>query len=242
MKPLSRLLRPLGQAARAFFTHDVALRREGETVKLVLEERSVPLSAADASARAAAQREAALLELARSQLAAVLGELPTTRRSLRHLAFLEQALAEKGFRALRKVPLEVLRRALEQFEGLVTNWSPEGLATLRSRMAVTLLERQALDSAEQASRGRETADILPDEVLPTPEVQTLDTDAENEALMAAYAALEAAAAPAAAGGPAPTGSAASVAAAAAPALERPLEFQPELPAARAGRPREPAAG
>jgi hypothetical protein len=76
------------------------------------------------------------------QLAVVLDEVPETRETLRHLVFLEHALKKKGLKALKKMPLDVLRRALEQFEGLVTNWSPEGLANLRSKMAVTVIDRE----------------------------------------------------------------------------------------------------
>ena len=223
MKPLSHLLRPLGQAARSFFTHDVALRRDGETVRVVLKERRQEPTARERAALEAARREEALLAMARTELAAVLDELPATRRSLRQLAFVEHALAERGFSALRQVPVDLLRRALEQLEGLVTNWSPQGLATLRSRMAVTLIEREA--AMERAgSEGPETADVLPDDPLPVAEAETLlDTQAEEAALAAVYAAVDTAPAPLGPAGPRPG---------AAPVLDRPIEFHPELPAAR----------
>jgi hypothetical protein len=229
MKPLTRLLSPLGRAAKAFFTHDLALRREGEALQLVLEERQPAMSREAAAAAAAERRDAELLALMRMELKHVLDDLPGTRRSLRHLAFFEQVLATKGLRALHKVPVEVLARAHEQFESLVTNWSPVGLATLRSKMAVALLEREGERDAEAAQR--DTAAVL-DEAMPVPEVQTLDTEAEAEALAAAYAVLTAAP-------PTPSKANAGGTTAAAPAgatemaPEGAIEFQPELPVVRA---------
>ena len=60
--------------------------------------------------------------------------------------FFEQALPRRDC-ARSTNCAEVLTHALEQLEGLVTNWSPVGLATLRSKMAVAIIEREHIRSA-----------------------------------------------------------------------------------------------
>ena len=73
----------------------------------------------------------------------------------------------------------------EQFESLVFNWSPQGLACLRSKMAVAVRERVAQED-ESAS-----IEDLPPSGPPVPQVQALiaaDEDAlhTEAALRAAY--------------------------------------------------------
>ena len=191
MTDFMRLLDPVRHAAVAFFKHDLALKREGGAVHIVLEQRSGtasrnrPPSAAERAARRADDE----LQLMRRQLAQLLDELPATRGSLRQLAFVEQALGRKGLRALDKLPLDVLRHALEQFEGLVTNWSPVGLATLRSKMAVAVIERQHAegdgeDPADAGPTSLALARAAGMSLLP----EVVDTS-DDDALAAAYAAL-----------------------------------------------------
>lgn len=207
--PLNRLLRPLGTAARVFFRHELSLRREDGRVQLVLEERLRPGEARpETPAEAAARRQRELLALMASELAAVLDELPGTRRALRHLVAVEAALGSDGLQALERLPLVVLRRALAQFEGLVTNWSPVGLATLRSKIAVAVNERtQAEAGDDDEDDPYRTTPGAEREALPTPDVVPLEALPEAEAaLAAAYAAaLGAAALP---GAPAASGAAA----------------------------------
>jgi len=192
MSSFSNLFGPLRQAASVFFRHEVALRRGENGVQIVLQERA---GRSDKKRRPqrdeeTAKKEAAELALMREQLGALLSELPETRRALRALVAIEQVLARKGVRALRKVPLDVLKRALEQFEGLVSNWSPVGLANLRSKMAVTIIEREQMDPEAEADAYRTAAvleaegeDAPADEVEPEPESD------DEDALAAAYAAM-----------------------------------------------------
>jgi hypothetical protein len=118
--------------------------------------------------------------------------VPETRATLKQLVFVEHALQKKGLRALHKLPLPVLQKALEQFEGLVTNWSPAGLANLRSKMAVAIIDREHHDPSKEADAYRTAAvaefeDVLPSQPMEAcPEVQSISDD---EALAAAYAAL-----------------------------------------------------
>ena len=143
MTKISRLMLPLRRAAQAFFRSDVALKRDQTGLRLTLEDRTVPqVARPPTAAELAAERQRHELKLMLSQLTEVLDEMPETRETLRHLVFVEQALQKKGLRALKKMPLEVLKRALEQFEGLITNWSPDGLANLRSKMAVAVIDRE----------------------------------------------------------------------------------------------------
>jgi hypothetical protein len=152
----------LRQAAAAFFKHDVALRKGEHGVEIVLQERpAVPAKAAKKPSRAelSSRKEREELALMREQLAALLDELPESRQTMRHLGFVEQALAKKGLKALHKLPVDVLQRALEQIEGLVTNWSPVGLASLRSKMAVAIIDREHMDPETEADAYR-TAAVL----------------------------------------------------------------------------------
>lgn len=133
----------LKRAAQAFFKHDVVLKRDDAGVRVVLAERpSEPPPRAARREAPVLTREQRELALARRELAELLDRGATLRSTLRHLAFLEHALAKKGWDALHKLPLDVLSKALEQFETMVTNWSPVGLASLRSRMAVAVMARE----------------------------------------------------------------------------------------------------
>jgi hypothetical protein len=189
MSALARILNPLRQAAAAFFRHDVALRRADDGMRIVLEDRRSALAAAarpPTRAEVAARKEQQELEQMRGELAALLDDLPEARQTLRHLVFVEQALGKKGLRALHKLPLDVLQRALEQFEGLVTNWSPVGLASLRSKMAVAIIDREHMDPDAEADAYR-TAAVLDAE--PELDLPDFELRSDDEALAAAYAAL-----------------------------------------------------
>lgn len=199
MNALIQFLHPLRQAATAFFKHDVTLRRGDKGVQLVLEQKKPAPPRAKAGSDdkdKARRRDAEELALMRQQLGALLSEVPETRRTLLALVAVEQALNKKGLRALRKLPLAVLRRGLDQFEGLVTNWSPVGLATLRSKMAVLILEREGED-ADDDGDAYHTAAVMDDaddgadvDSAPVP-LEAADEAAADEAaaLAAAYAAL-----------------------------------------------------
>lgn len=141
------LFAPLRHAAFLFFRAQVQVKVDGG-MRVELSDgqgrRVVPPE------ELAARRERAELELVQRELAGALDAAPEIRAELRHLAYIEHAMQQKGLRALRLVPLDVLEKALQQFEGLVSNWEPRGLATLRSKMAVTVRERQATEApAEQ---------------------------------------------------------------------------------------------
>jgi hypothetical protein len=193
MPAVLRALQILQRAVQAFFSHDISFKRNGKRVALVLENRAEqPGAPRNKPADLRAQREHEELALILRQLSALLSEQPETRRRCRHLVFVEHALDKKGLRALHKLPLDVLQPALEQLEALVTNWAPEGLANLRSKLAVTVIDREHMDPNAEADAYNTAMPLEtpePVEVPPLPSASE-DTGAEDRALAAAYAALE----------------------------------------------------
>lgn len=197
MSALDKIVNPLRTAAAAFFKHDVALKRQPEGLHIVLEAREPErkVSKKDAKLDAAKKKEKAELALVVDELGALLAEYPEARSTLRHLVFVESSVRKKGLKILNKLPLDVLQRALEQLEGLVTNWSPVGLATLRSKMAVAVLEREQAEplTDTQLARAEPPAETEPHEsILPPQPVAGLpeeDAVSDDQALAAAYAAL-----------------------------------------------------
>ncbi|MBK9133918.1 MAG: hypothetical protein IPM15_06065 [Betaproteobacteria bacterium] len=218
MSTFTRWLAPVRQLAAAFFRHDVKLERvQGGALHVVLEERKPAAAGAGRTAsagkpdRATADKRRRQEEtlLVRTELAALLNELPETRLTMRHLVFVEQAIAKKGLRVLHKIPLDVLQRAHEQLENLVINWSAAGLANLRSKMAVAIIDREhdnpdaeadayrtaaVLDGGEKAlpqlndALGDELGDELEDALASARRGDVPPRD-DDEALAAAYAAL-----------------------------------------------------
>lgn len=264
MKPVLSLFRPLQNAWQVFFARDLRLHRGEAGLEIVLAERPRATQPAQSREDKARAQERAELALMHEQLRAVLDELPGTRQTLRHLVFVEQALLRKGWRALHKLPLEVLQRALEQLEGLVTNWSPVGLATLRSKIAVAVIDREHMDPNAEADAYRTAMPLETTLPMPLPEgtvvaeVAMPDAGGDDEAaLAAAYAAMGVAAPELAVPVPAPTpaqiaaqtlaqarlGSAAAAAGSSGAGAGEPLEYHNELGSRAAkAQPRENLAG
>jgi hypothetical protein len=149
---------PLARLAHLLFRTQLKLRLRGGP-KLEWVEPEDARRPSPEMQRAA--RERAELELMLRELRSLLDEDPDTRDSLRHLAYVEQAFQQQGLQALQEVPLQVLRRALDQFEGLVTNWGPRGLASLRSRMAVASSLRSDEDEDESAVQAVQAVSASP---------------------------------------------------------------------------------
>ena len=191
---MASILRPftlIAKAVRAFFKADLRVKRGERGIEVVLAEPAPKAAAPKRGAKKAdpaAQREQQELLQIQQSLAVLLDELPENRTALRQLAFIEHALQKKGLRALHKVPYDVLKRALEQFEGVVVNWSDEGLATLRSKMAVVLIEREPESTGSPPASPAESPNSALDSVpLALPEPLEGDEAAEAEAaLRAAY--------------------------------------------------------
>jgi hypothetical protein len=88
-------------------------------------------------------------------LYALLRQHPSSRGLMRHLATVEHALHTDGLKGFEALPVRVIARALAEMEGLVRDWSPTGLAELRSRMAVIVKARPG-DVLELAAKGPTT--------------------------------------------------------------------------------------
>lgn len=182
--PRSSLLKRVGQGVTAFFTHDVEIKRAPEGVQLVLQHAAAAKTPSrEQEAARLAKQELALM---RQQLAELLDELPETRQTLRHLVFVEHAIGKHGLKALHKLPVDVMERALSQFEGLVTNWSPVGLASLRSKMAVAIIDRDHRNAHAEDEVYR-TAAVM--DTMPAAPAVEVSESTDDEALAAAYAAL-----------------------------------------------------
>ena len=143
--------------------------------------------------KARLEKEEAELQLMLAELDALLDQQPGSRQTLRHINFVRQALHKKGLRALKKLPLDVLQRSLEQFEGLVSNWSPVGLASLRSKMAVAVIDREHLKVHVRAKAAAETDAYRTTGVIDSlpgiPALPDVHSPSDDEALVAVYAAL-----------------------------------------------------
>lgn len=115
---------------------EIKLKREGENLHIVI----APKAAAARKPRRV-DKAVAEAEPLRRALQRFLDLHPLTRRMLRHLGYLEQALSTEGLKAFQQVPSEVLAIALDQLESIVSNWSDRDLADLRSRLAVAVKDR-----------------------------------------------------------------------------------------------------
>jgi hypothetical protein len=71
----------------------------------------------------------------------LLEQHPAARRLMRHLDVVEHALRRGGLPEVEALPIGVIAKALAELERLVWDWSSEGLAELRSRMAVMVRDR-----------------------------------------------------------------------------------------------------
>lgn len=89
------------------------------------------------------KRSSADVKGMRRELADVLDAHEGSREVFRYLAHFESRFEKKGLRTLDEMSVKRLRRALAQFEAIVTNWSSTNLADLRSRMAVAVTLRDS---------------------------------------------------------------------------------------------------
>lgn len=92
------------------------------------------------------------VRLMKGDLRHLLGQHPASRDLLRHLALVERTLGRGGLEALETLPVRVIARALAELERLVWDWSPAGLAELRSRLAVMVKTRPPETRREAALR------------------------------------------------------------------------------------------
>lgn len=191
------------RVARAIFVDDIRLRRDGAGVRIELAPPTGEGGTATPERTPPRDGEAARLRCMRSELGAVLGESPGIRRRLQELAYIEQLLGEMGLSLLERAPLAVLAKAQQQLEDQVIDWSPVGLAELRSRMAVAVKARRAQGEREVMPEGAapaadrldasvaaataHAARLAMDASPPAPAAVALESAEDEAALLAAYA-------------------------------------------------------
>lgn len=119
---------------RGLLSRPLKLERRGAQLHVVLGEAKQP--------PAPPARPGELLRQGHAALRDLLARHPDARHLMRHLAFFEQSLGQRGSRALRsEVPLPVLRKAHEQLEMLLRDGSSPELAALATRMERAVAER-----------------------------------------------------------------------------------------------------
>jgi hypothetical protein len=177
---------------RAVFVDDVRLRRDAGGLRLDLQPKSpskpkpkpkdVGLTPAEVKAASKASTELALIQ---RDLGALFDSVSGSRRALCHLAYVEQELGELGLARLNSMALNPLRQGLAELENAVINWSPAGLASLRSKMAVALRQREAADAGGEADLPTSRMNLPAPDVIES-RAGADEADAEQAALLAAY--------------------------------------------------------
>jgi len=116
------------------------------------------VSASERSPRAQAHEEnRKRVRHMKRDLNELLSQHPSTRRLMRRLATVEHTLHANGLEGVEALPVRVIAKALAEMDSLVRDWSPTGLAELRSRMAVIVkkhpAEAAAIDSKSDTAFG-----------------------------------------------------------------------------------------
>jgi hypothetical protein len=109
----------------------------------------VPASSQRAQAREAQRQRVRRM---RRDLYQLMEQHPSSRQLMRHLDLVERTLRDGGLGAIEALPVRVIANALAQMERLVWDWTPVGLAELRSRLAVIVKNRPAQAAKEEAER------------------------------------------------------------------------------------------
>lgn len=148
-------------AIKRVLSSQVKLRRCDGSLRFVLEaagdatippptgEDLVPTVPAGLAASAAAPSSPDARRM-HDELAELLTRHHRTRHFMRYLAYTERTLKLGGPETLAYMPLEVMRKTLEQLQELVADWSSPGLAELRMQLEVLIADK------EEASRSPAT--------------------------------------------------------------------------------------
>jgi len=125
-----------------------------------LDEGNLKLGTSDAKQRhLAREAQRQRVRQMRHDLYALLRQHPSTRKLMRHLAIVERTLQEQGLEGFEALPHGVVAKALSELERLVWDWSPTGLADLRSRMAVLVKRPPRPQPADAAKPSVPAADV-----------------------------------------------------------------------------------
>ena len=122
-----------------------------------LDEGNITLGASETSLREQAREKTRKqVRHMRRDLHALLSQHLSSRQLMRHLATVERTLRTEGLAGFEAMPVRVVATALTELERLVWDWSPTGLAELRSRMAVIVKSRPR---AVEAPKEQTLADV-----------------------------------------------------------------------------------
>ena len=138
------------QTVRRFLERPISVKKGGLTL-------GVPASSQRAQAR---DEQRQRVRRMRRDLYELMQQHPGSRQLMRHLDLVEHTLRREGFAAVEKLPVRVIAKALTQLERLVWDWTPVGLAELRSRLAVMVKNRVPEAEQEAASTAALELDLV----------------------------------------------------------------------------------
>ena len=155
------------KSMRRFLERPITLAPDGNVTL------GVSQSSQRTQAREAKRQHARMLKRDLYQL---LEQHPSSRQLMRYLDLVERTLRRGGLEALEALPVRVIAKALGVMERLVWDWSPAGLAELRSRMAV-MVKNRPIDAQREAAS---TASIELDEARLAADVTEVDHSVYEE--------------------------------------------------------------
>jgi hypothetical protein len=120
------------------------------------DQQAAPTPPPEGTAERRKREETALV---RVELATLLNAMPQSRTRYPQLAVVEKAIARDGLATVHNMPVDVLQPALLQLESVVSNWAQPGLANLRSKMAVAIIDHGEYESPAGSGAYR-TATVL----------------------------------------------------------------------------------
>ncbi len=138
------------KSVRRFLERPISVQQGGLTL-------GVPESSLRAQAR---DEQRQRVRRMRRDLYELMQQHPSSRQLMRHLDLVEHTLRRDGFAGVEALPVRVIAKALTQMERLVWDWTPVGLAELRSRMAVMIKNRPAQAAREEAEREAASTESL----------------------------------------------------------------------------------
>jgi hypothetical protein len=153
--------------ALSLLNKPIKLERGNGKVRVVLNRAPEP----EHPTRARASAEQAVDRM-RHELTQLLDRHAASRRSLRHLAGLEHALATDGLVLFEAFPERILARASQQLEAVLAEPVGVGLAELRARILVALTAKEKIEAA--AARNAGPSSFLTDDKLQVSEARVSD--------------------------------------------------------------------